>query len=180
MTKWLLGLAALALTAAAASAQGFIPSQAYGYGQGSGYGQGGYPNQYGPVAPPGGFLPNYYNRQTQPLSPYLNLARGGNPAVNYFYGVRPGTTQAMNMNVGPQIPFGYSQLRGGFIPTASNPEQEPVSVSADTRIPYIPSAAHPVVFGGGRPLTGGMGTPNRTGFAGTQMPPAASRRPPTR
>jgi hypothetical protein len=39
---------------------------------------------YGPYAP------NYYNRNTQPLSPYLNLLRGGNPAVNYFYGVRPG------------------------------------------------------------------------------------------
>ena len=32
-----------------------------------------------------------YNRAAQPLSPYLNLLRGGNNAVNYFYGVRPGT-----------------------------------------------------------------------------------------
>ena len=37
------------------------------------------------------FAPNQYNRQTQPLSPWLNLTRGGNTAVNYFYGVRPGT-----------------------------------------------------------------------------------------
>ncbi len=36
------------------------------------------------------YAPNYYNRNSQPLSPYLNLLRGGNPAVNYFYGVRPG------------------------------------------------------------------------------------------
>ena len=35
--------------------------------------------------------PNMYNRAAQPLSPYLNLLRGGNTAVNYFYGVRPGT-----------------------------------------------------------------------------------------
>ena len=42
---------------------------------------------------PSGYAPNMYNRGTQPLSPYLNLLRGGNNAVNYFYGVRPGTTQ---------------------------------------------------------------------------------------
>src|SRR5215204_2241227 len=40
---------------------------------------------------PSGYAPNMYNRGTQPLSPYLNLLRGGNNAVNYFYGVRPGT-----------------------------------------------------------------------------------------
>ena len=31
------------------------------------------------------------NRATAPLSPYLNLLRGGNNAVNYYYGVRPGS-----------------------------------------------------------------------------------------
>jgi len=40
---------------------------------------------------PNGYAPNMYNRTAQPLSPYLNLLRGGNEAVNYFYGVRPGT-----------------------------------------------------------------------------------------
>ena len=40
---------------------------------------------------PNGYAPNMYNRGAQPLSPYLNLLRGGNTAVNYFYGVRPGT-----------------------------------------------------------------------------------------
>lgn len=40
---------------------------------------------------PSGYAPNMYNRSAQPLSPYLNLLRGGNTAVNYFYGVRPGT-----------------------------------------------------------------------------------------
>jgi hypothetical protein len=39
----------------------------------------------------GGYAPNMYNRNAQPLSPYLNLLRGSNTAVNYFYGVRPGT-----------------------------------------------------------------------------------------
>ena len=40
---------------------------------------------------PSGNAPNMYNRGNQPLSPYLNLLRGGNNAVNYYYGVRPGT-----------------------------------------------------------------------------------------
>ncbi|MEZ6139886.1 MAG: hypothetical protein R3B84_04865 [Zavarzinella sp.] len=31
-----------------------------------------------------------YNRRSQPLSPYLNLLRGGNVAANYYYGARPG------------------------------------------------------------------------------------------
>ncbi len=39
---------------------------------------------------PSGYA-NMYNRGGQPLSPYLNLLRGSNPAVNYYYGVRPGT-----------------------------------------------------------------------------------------
>ena len=42
-------------------------------------------------ANPSGYAPNMYNRSAQPLSPYLNLLRGGNNAVNYYYGVRPGT-----------------------------------------------------------------------------------------
>ncbi len=36
---------------------------------------------------------NLYNPSNQPLSPYLNLLRGGNPAVNYFFGVRPAQNQ---------------------------------------------------------------------------------------
>jgi hypothetical protein len=42
-------------------------------------------------ANPSGYA-NMYNRGNQPLSPYLNLLRGTDPAVNYYYGVRPGTT----------------------------------------------------------------------------------------
>jgi hypothetical protein len=45
------------------------------------------------------FAPNMYNRGTQPLSPYLNMLRGGNPAVNYFYGVQPGTQSNAFMGI---------------------------------------------------------------------------------
>lgn len=44
-----------------------------------------------PATNSGNFAPNMYNRGNQPLSPYLNMLRGSNSAVNYFYGVRPGT-----------------------------------------------------------------------------------------
>ena len=61
---------------------------------------------------PSGYAPNMYNRNTQPLSPYLNLLRGTNTAVNYFYGVRPGTqsgafTGMFNNqgNLGPRMTF---------------------------------------------------------------------------
>jgi len=156
MTKWFLGLALFGVTSASALAQGV-------------------PNAGVPVPAPGSYMPNYYNRQSQPLSPYLNMFRGS-PGVNYYSGVRPGTTGAAGV-FGAQVPFGYSQSRGGFIPAASNPEQEPVSVSADTTIPYIPSAAHPVVYGGGAMRSPGMSAASRPGFAGTQMPASAPKRP---
>jgi hypothetical protein len=52
-----------------------------------------------------------YNRAAQPLSPYLNLLRGGNNAVNYFYGVRPGTQPSAFLGMfnqpsaGPRMTF---------------------------------------------------------------------------
>lgn len=41
----------------------------------------------GPIQAPAQFGPNFYNRSAQPLSPYLNILRGANPGVNYYYGV---------------------------------------------------------------------------------------------
>lgn len=40
-----------------------------------------------------------FNRNNQPLSPYLNLLRGTNNAVNYYYGVRGGSQ-----------PFGFTGM----------------------------------------------------------------------
>ena len=65
---------------------------------------------------PSGYAPNMYNRAAQPLSPYLNLLRGGNNAVNYFYGVRPGT-QA-NAFTG-MFPGGGMGQRQTFFPGAA-------------------------------------------------------------
>ena len=60
---------------------------------------------------PSGYAPNMYNRAAQPLSPYLNLLRGTDPAVNYYYGVRPGTNPSAFMGMfgapgaGPRMTF---------------------------------------------------------------------------
>lgn len=120
----------LLLTAAAAEAQyqpGFVPNPT-----------------------PLNYLPNYYNRANQPLSPYLNMMRGINPGVNYYYGVRPGTP-AGGVNVFGQAPL-YQPFvganAGGFLPQA----QVPADAVSDTYEPggrpiVLRSAAHPVLYG---------------------------------
>jgi len=64
------------------------------------------------------YAPNMYNRQSQPLSPYLNLLRGGNPAVNYFYGVRPG--QQSGAFSSPFLGSMGAQGRQTFFPQIDN------------------------------------------------------------
>src|SRR5437899_2106404 len=85
-------------TAAVASAQ----YQPYGPNGGAG------PYQQQTYYPPGNVMPNVYNPANQPLSPYLNLFRN-NPAVNYYYGVRPGTSGGSGFGVGAPFtaPGGY-------------------------------------------------------------------------
>jgi hypothetical protein len=62
--------------------------------------------------------PNAYNRSTQPLSPYLNLTRGGNAAANYYYGVRPGQ---MGGPLGSPFSMGMgAQGRQTFFPQIDN------------------------------------------------------------
>ena len=136
-----------------------------------------YPGQPYPTAPsypPGGVMPNIYNPANQPLSPYLNLLRGGNQGVNYYYGVRPGTTGGFGQGIGapftaaggPRMPF-FPQLAAAPDPLQP-PEAGPGAV--------LPPAGHPVVFnntlgyfpspygnrGGPRPgLAGVGGAPRR-------------------
>ncbi|MBP3960637.1 hypothetical protein J8F10_35890 [Gemmata sp. G18] len=163
MTRFLLMVVAVLGTAGAATAQ--YPTQQYQQQQ-----------QY----PPGGVMPNIYNPQNQPLSPYLNLLRGGNPGVNYYYGVRPGTVGGM-MNQGSGAPF---TAPGGnrtlFFPQLAN--------AADPLQPYevgpgsvLPPAGHAVVFGntlGYFPSPFGNRGGTRSGLAGvgTSRPPAPAQK----
>jgi hypothetical protein len=61
------------------------------------------------------FAPNFYNPANQPLSPYLNLLRGNNTAVNYYYGARPGLPAG-----GFMAPYGISP--GAFGPQTFFPQ----------------------------------------------------------
>lgn len=74
---------------------------------------------------PSGYAPNMYNRAAQPLSPYLNLLRGGNNAVNYFYGVRPGTQPGAYIGMFSQASAGPRQTFFPGADTLSDLTDEP-------------------------------------------------------
>lgn len=180
---------------------GGVSAQIPGYGNPNLPGVPGYPSGYGGVGgfnpnaafngmvgpnPYNTFAPNYFNRQTQPLSPYLNLLRGGNPAVNYFYGARPGLGQnGLGFGMGNGMGaggFGFAQNRMGFLPAASMPSQEPTELPAAGAEVTLPPSGHPVIFGnqfsgqGRYPGTGSGAA--RNGFTGSQPPPAAGKSAP--
>jgi hypothetical protein len=116
---------------------------------------------------PNGFVPNYFNRRTQPLSPYLNLLNTGNPAVNYFYGVRPGLQSGGYL--GPYAPQPGTNLgpRQTFFPVVDSlAEYAPGDLPSG-----MPATGHPVgfrntsnYFGGGSMPTTGQQTAPRRGF----------------
>ena len=162
MRRHLLAMACVGGLAAAAHAQ-----------------QPGYPNplQPGPYQNfPGGYggsgsvMPNIYNPQTQPLSPYLNLLRGGNPGVNYYYGVRPGTVGGAG-SFGAATAPAMGGNRGPFFPQqAMMPDPFTLPEAGDGY--SLPPAGHPTVFNntlgyfpGGMGGRGMMG--NRSGLSGS-------------
>jgi hypothetical protein len=181
-----LGLAAACVLGLAAGAHGQFPQGGFSqnpYGQQYPYPGGGFGGTQG------GFMPNIYNPQTQPLSPYLNLLRGGNTGVNYYYGVRPGTVGGFGGYGGPSslAPGGNRAL---FFPQIAQ-SQEPVDLPEATEGYSLPPAGHPVVFnntlgyypypfgrgyGYGRGM--GMGGFGGGGFGGVgaSRPPATPRK----
>ncbi len=138
-----------------------------------------YPMQQQQQYPPGGVMPNIYNPQNQPLSPYLNLLRGGNPGVNYYYGVRPGTVGGAGQG-GLGAPF---TAAGGnrtlFFPQLANAQDpfQPREVGVGS---VLPPAGHAVVFSntmGYFPSPFGSRGGSRSGLAGigTSVPPTPKR-----
>ncbi|HEY8502954.1 MAG TPA: hypothetical protein VIL46_00130 [Gemmataceae bacterium] len=149
-------LAAWGASAAAARAQ--WPA----YTPGAGYP--GYP----------GVMPNYFSPQVTPLSPYLRLFRGLDPAVSYYYDVRP-ALQARGyygpVGVGG---FGSGAPRQTFFPVVDTLyELEPGAPGEAQR---MPTTGHPVGFNnamGYFPQFGpGAAAPVPAGAA---APPAAGR-----
>lgn len=124
-----------------------------------------YPSSpYYPPQNSGQFMPNIYNPQTQPLSPYLNLLRGGNAGVNYYYGVRPGT-----VGMGARGSGGAPFVAGGGNRTLFFPQlaaaPDPFSGAPGGPGDVLPPAGHPVVFG------------NTMGFFPSPLGPAGGSRP---
>jgi len=130
-----------------------------------GFGYGINSNAYGPYTNQGPFAPNQFNRSSQPLSPYLNMQKNGNPAVNYYYRVRPGTVSnsmgsqgAPGMGMGGQRPPFFQEQYG------PDPLAEP-----DGPGRLLPPAGHPVVFSntmGYFPTAGSGGRGMRPGMLG--------------
>jgi hypothetical protein len=126
------------------------------FGQGPGFGGG---TSAGAYPPPTSFQPNnIFNRQTQPLSPYLNLFRGNDRAVNYFYGVRPGTPAGGFVGPAGQGPS-MGGMRFTFFPAAES-LAEPESVNGQR--------------GGIRPTGHVSGFNNTMGYLGGLPGPAMS------
>ena len=80
---WLIvGGIAAGLAPGTAAAQSYTPATSTGVSP--------WPPAYTAAPTVSPYAPNFYNRRQQPLSPYLNLFRGADPATNYYYGARPG------------------------------------------------------------------------------------------
>jgi hypothetical protein len=85
---------------------------------------------YGPLYRPGGLYP----AGTPPLSPYLDLTRGGNLAANYFLGTIPEIQRRQN-----------TALFGAAIQDLER--RAPVTETpADDLVPTLPGTGHPVAF----------------------------------
>jgi hypothetical protein len=81
-----------------------------------------------------------YNRQAQPLSPYLNLLRGGNEAVNYYYGVRPGTQPGAFTGMFNQSAAGPRQTFFPVVDTLADLSEDPQAAMR------VSPTGHPVGF----------------------------------
>ncbi len=160
MKRWLLTLILASAAAIPAGAQ--YPGQYPGTG-----------GQPGFTPAPGQYQPNIYNRQTQPLSPYLNLLRGqGNAGIDYYYGVRPGLQSGGQPFSSQSAGGGFgnlnnSQMRTGYLPQAGYPTSDPIPLPDAGEEVILAPSGHPVsygnVFGISRTGIPGAGT-NRAGF----------------
>jgi hypothetical protein len=125
-------------------------------------------DQFGPFYNPNNFMPNIYNPQYQPLSPYLYGVRGTNPAVDYFFGTRPGTLGMGNRGSGGAPFMAMGGNRAMFFPQLAY-APEPFQTGVTSPGSVLPPAGHPVVFNntmGYYPSAFGQGGRMRSGLAG--------------
>jgi hypothetical protein len=85
------------------------------------------PNRFGTPTPGGPYGPG--------LSPYLNLLRGGSPAVNYYNGVLSERDRRMFQQQAGQSILGLEQ------------EVNTVQPGSEDLLPTLPGTGHPTAFG---------------------------------
>ena len=138
-----------------------------------------YPSPYGPIPSAQSFAPNYFNRNYQPLSPYLNLGNSTNPAAAYYYGVRPGTQGPTGL--GPTFGSGAMMPppvgRSLFLPPVTPAATADPNLFNNPQAP-LPSPGGPVAYGNlngssrvgvGGPRSGFFGSGSGGGMGGTGM-----------
>lgn len=119
---------------------------------------------------------NGFNRPAQTLSPYLNFNRGGDPAVNYFNGVRPFVQSGGNFGGMGNGSIGNGP-RQTFFPYAE--PFEPLTAE-ETATTGIRPTGHPIGYGntmgyyGGSTGSGMRGTGAVQGAGATR--PGTTRR----
>jgi hypothetical protein len=125
-------------------------------------------DQFGPFPNQNNFMPNIYNPQTQPLSPYLYGVRGTNPAVDYYFGTRPGTVGMGGRGSGGGPFMAQGGSRPAFFPQLAY-APEPFQQGVTSVNSVLPPAGHPVVFNntlGFFPSAFGQAGGSRSGLAG--------------
>lgn len=126
---------------------------------------------------PPAFVPNYFNRQYQPISPYLRLFAPG-PAVNWYYDVRPAldiTSGRGRLNVPPTM---MAPSRQTFFPEVDH-SLSGIGDTPGENQQLMPATGHPSGFQnsmGFHPRLGGGATPAASTPApsGASAPPAAA------
>jgi hypothetical protein len=173
MRNWLLGLT---VTAVGGVALGQSPPAGTVPPPTATFPQTGATATFPAVTPPSAFMPNYFDRSTQPLSPYLGLALGQNPAVDYYFGVRPGlraSSRTYGAGFGVPTTFGGGS-RAGYLPLLAATAEQGVAIpEAGVSLPdnQLFQTGHPVTFGvGPGRVSPGTGA-GRPGFTRTSVPP---------
>ena len=127
----------LLLLATAATGRAQFPGQNPNQGQNPGQA---YPQQSMPGTAGVAMPPNY----RPPLSPYLNLLRGGIPSVNYYNAVRPATIGGGGFGIGAPFTASGGNRQAFFPQLANAPDPlQPREVGVGD---VLPPAGHPVVF----------------------------------
>lgn len=127
--KRLLVSACIATLGLAGSAAAQFPTNVGPYAGGTGYRPGFTPYNPAPLYGPG---------YTAPLSPFLNLLRGGDSASNYFLGVIPEQQRRANTRA-------FGTALGTLAQQQRSQQTQSQAADADLFTP-LPTTGHPVAF----------------------------------